>query len=158
MPIHAMTCSTIASGLHDINLLTKSLEWFCGKKGIVNCEKTTSFHGSPITLMKIKLSRSQSRMAFSRLGGIILNSLIEDIDSKLDEENRFHFRLNQFELVKGNLMQVNNNNNEESIKIIAKIEVYPGDKPKKVLLKLLTDSLERCERRGWLNTPPEFSI
>jgi len=155
MPIHAMTCSTIASGLHDVNLLTKSLEWLCGEKDIVEYEKTTSFYGSPITLMKIKLSRSQSRMALSRLGGRILNSLKDNYDSKLDNENRFHFRISQFELVKGNLLLANNS--ENAIKIIAKIEVYPGEEPENVLLKLLTDSLERCERRGWLNTPPEYS-
>ncbi len=156
MPIHAMTCSTIASGLHDINLLTRSLEWLCGKKDIFDYEKTTSFYGSPMVLIKTKLSRSQSRMALSRLGGEILNSLIKNIDSKLDEENRLHFRISQFELIKGKI--VLSNDKENSVKIIAKIEVYPGDKPAEILLKLLTDSLERSKRRGWLTDPPEFSI
>ena len=46
------------------------------------------------------------------------------------------------------------NNNEDVIKMVAKIEVYPWDNPQDVLSKLLTESLERCERRGWLNYPP----
>tara|TARA_B100000902_G_scaffold389925_1_gene437953 strand:- start:286 stop:735 length:450 start_codon:yes stop_codon:yes gene_type:complete len=147
-------CSTIASGLQDINLITKSLEWLCNKKEIVEIEKTTSYHGSPITLMKIKLSRSQSRMTLSRLGGDILNKLIEESEDRLDDENRLHFRLNQNELVKGKISM--GNINENSIKIIAKIEVYPGEQPLTILQKLLTESLERCERRGWLNKPPDF--
>ncbi len=154
MPIHALMCSTIASGLQDINLITKSLEWLCNKKEIVEIEKTTSYHGSPITLMKIKLSRSQSRMTLSRLGGDILNKLIEESEDRLDDENRLHFRLNQNELVKGKISM--GNINENSIKIIAKIEVYPGEQPLTILQKLLTESLERCERRGWLNKPPDF--
>ncbi len=154
MPIHALMCSTIASGLQDINLITKSLEWLCNKKEIVEIEKTTSYHGSPITLMKIKLSRSQSRMTLSRLGGDILNKLIEESEDRLDDENRLHFRLNQNELVKGKISM--GNINENSIKIIAKIEVYPGEQPLMILQKLLTESLERCERRGWLNKPPDF--
>ncbi|MBJ24491.1 MAG: hypothetical protein CMB64_07475 [Euryarchaeota archaeon] len=154
MPIHALMCSTIASGLQDINLITKSLEWLCNKKEIVEIEKTTSYHGSPITLMKIKLSRSQSRMTLSRLGGEILNKLIEESEDRLDDENRLHFRLNQNELVKGKISM--GNINENSIKIIAKIEVYPGEQPLMILQKLLTESLERCERRGWLNKPPDF--
>ena len=154
MPIHALMFSTIASGLQDINLITKSLEWLCNKKEIVEIEKTTSYHGSPITLMKIKLSRSQSRMTLSRLGGDILNKLIEESEDRLDDENRLHFRLNQNELVKGKISM--GNINENSIKIIAKIEVYPGEQPLMILQKLLTESLERCERRGWLNKPPDF--
>ena len=46
------------------------------------------------------------------------------------------------------------NGNEDIIKMTAKIEVYPGEKPQDVLLKLLTESLERCTRRGWLESPP----
>ena len=104
--------------------------------------------------MKIKLSRSQSRMTLSRLGGEILNKLIEESEERLDDENRLHFRLNQNELVKGKISM--GNINENSIKIIAKIEVYPGEQPLMILQKLLTESLERCERRGWLNKPPDF--
>jgi RNA binding exosome subunit len=156
MPIHTLVCSTNASGLHDTELLTKSLEWLCGKKDIIKFEKTTSFHGSPITLFKIKLSRSQSRMTLSRLGGEVLNSLINESESRLDDENRLHFRISQNELVEGKITLVNND--ENTIKIIAKIEVYPGDIPKKVLFKLLNESLERCERRGWLNSHPDYTI
>ncbi|HJM44828.1 MAG TPA: RNA-binding domain-containing protein [Candidatus Poseidoniaceae archaeon] len=154
MPIHALMFSTTASGLHDIELLTASLEWLCDDRNIVYCEKTTSFHGSPITLIKIKLSRSQSRRTLSRLGGIILDSLISQIDSKLDDENRLHFRISQNELVKGKISLANDT--EEVIKVIAKIEVYPGEDPKQKLLKLLNESLERCERRGWLHHHPNF--
>ena len=152
MPIHTLSCSTTASGIHDVNLITKSLEWMCDKKDIVTLEKTTSFHGSPITLMKIKLSRSQSRLTLSRLGGNLLNLLINEKNERLDEQNRLHFRLSQNELVKGKIILANNT--EDVIKMIAKIEVYPGEKPQEVLSKLLTESLERCERRGWLNQAP----
>jgi len=154
MPIHALMFSTTASGLHDIELLTTSLEWLCDDSNIVFSEKTTSFHGSPITLMKIKLSRSQSRKTLSRLGGIILDSLISQIDSRLDDENRLHFRISQNELVKGKISLANDT--EEVIKVIAKIEVYPGEDPKQKSLKLLNESLERCERRGWLHHHPNF--
>jgi len=154
MPIHALMFSTTASGLHDVELLTRSLEWLCddSNSNIVLCEKTTSFHGSPITLIKIKLSRSQSRRTLSRLGGKILNSLITQIDNRLDEENRLHFRISQNELVKGNISLANDT--EDVIKVIAKIEVYPGEDPKQKSLKLLNESLERSERRGWLHHHP----
>ena len=104
MPIHTLSCSTTASGIHDVDLITKSLEWMCDKKDIVTLEKTTSFHGSPITLMKIKLSRSQSRLTLSRLGGNLLNLLINEKNERLDDQNRLHFRLSQNELVKGKII------------------------------------------------------
>ena len=50
------------------------------------------------------------------------------------------------------------NNNEDVIKLVAKIEVYPGEEATDVALKLLNESLERCERRGWLNSHPEYLI
>ncbi len=156
MPIHSLSCSTTASGLHDVNLITKSLEWLCDKKDIVYLEKSTSFFGSPITLIKVKLTRSQSRLTFSRLGGNLLNLLINEKNERLDDENRLHFRLSQNELVKGKI--VLGNNNEDIIKMVAKIEVYPGEKPQDVLLKLLNESLERCSRRGWLDSPPSTII
>ena len=156
MPIHALMCSTIASGLQDVNLITKSLEWLCNKNKIVEVEKTSSFHGSPIILMKIKLSRSQSRMTLSRLGGVILKKLIDESEERLDDENRLHFRINQNDLVKGKITM--GNNSENTIKMTAKIEVYPGEKPLEVLNKLLTESMERCERRGWLNETPDFFV
>ena len=156
MPIHSLSCSTTASGVHDVDLITKSLEWLCDKKNIVSLEKSTSFHGSPITLMKVKLPRSQSRLTFSRLGGELLNLLIDEKNDRLDDENRLHFRLSQNELVKGKIVLANNN--EEVIKMVAKIEVYPGEKPQEVLSKLLNESLERCSRRGWLVSPPTTII
>tara|TARA_B100000287_G_scaffold391463_1_gene403136 strand:- start:4895 stop:5371 length:477 start_codon:yes stop_codon:yes gene_type:complete len=154
MPIHALMLSTTASGLHDIKLLEKSLEWLCCKEKIVNFEKTTSYHGSPITIMRIKLSRSQSRMALSRLGGTLLKTLVSEIQSRLDDENRLHFRISQNDLVEGKITLANNN--EDVIKLVAKIEVYPGEEATDVALKLLNESLERCERRGWLNSHPEY--
>tara|TARA_B100001778_G_C18535595_1_gene605734 strand:+ start:578 stop:1045 length:468 start_codon:yes stop_codon:yes gene_type:complete len=155
MPIHTLSCSTTASGIHDVDLIIKSLEWMCDKKNIVTLEKTTSFHGSPITLMKIKLSRSQSRLTLSRLGGNLLNLLINEKNERLDDQNRLHFRLSQNELVKGKIILASNT--EDVIKMVAKIEVYPGEKPQEVLSKLLTESLERCERRGWLNQAPSIN-
>jgi len=156
MPIHTLMLSTTASGLHDRELLVKGIEWLCGKTKIVTLEKTTSYHGSPITILKVKLSRSQSRMALSRLGGTLLNVLISEIQSRLDDENRLHFRISQNDLVEGKITLANNN--ENIIKLVAKIEVYPGEKAIDVALKLLKESLERCERRGWLNSHPNYAI
>ena len=152
MPIHTLSCSTTASGLHNLDLIIQSLEWLCDKKEVVKLEKTTSFHGSPITLLTIKLSRSQSRLTLSRLGENVLRVLINEKNERLDDENRLHFRLSQNELVRGKIRLANSN--EDIIKMTAKIEVYPGEKPQEVLLKLLTESLERCTRRGWLESPP----
>ncbi len=155
MPIHNLMCTTVASGLQDVDLIVKSLEWMCGKEKVVMAEKTKSFHGSPITILRINLSRSQSRMTLSRLGGKILTRLLKEINQRLDHENRLHFRLNLNELVCGKIVM--SNYHDSSIKMTAKIEVYPGQDPLEIARKLITESLDRCQRRGWINKPPEIS-
>ena len=154
MPIHNLICSTVVSGLQDVDLIIKSLEWMCKKEDIVKIEKTKSFHGSPITIINVKLSRSLSRMTLSRLGREVLTKLLDEANERLDNENRLHFRLNQNDLVSGKISIANNN--ESSIKMIAKIEVYPGEKPLEIVQKLISESIERGQRRGWFDKPPDF--
>jgi|GEM_PF-88272 RNA binding exosome subunit len=153
LPVHAVHLSVNASGLADIDRVAAALEWLLGIDDCVEAEKTPSFHGSPMFLLTASAdSKGKARRMVPRFGTSTLDSLASDLQispsNRIDENNSLHLRLDLDALTAGRIELVDAASTAEVIKVRIKLEVYPGDKPEEVALRLITEAREKAERNG----------
>ncbi len=68
----------------------------------VSISRVQGHHGNPIAVMEAELSRNRDiRAFFPKLGPAIAAELREEMDSRLDEDCSFYFRLDKQEAVQG---------------------------------------------------------
>jgi len=154
VPVHHLNCTTTASGVQSVELLETALRWLAGSTAEIRTEKTTSYHGSNLHLLQMKLKRGSARMFLSRLGRGVLEVLLAETGERIDETRNLHFRLLQEELVCGVILIADGAEDSVVVKISVKLEVYAGDDVQEVARRLLSESLERSIRRGWGEGPP----
>nr|AIF08157.1 hypothetical protein [uncultured marine group II/III euryarchaeote KM3_27_D02] len=153
LPVHAVHLTVNASGLADIERVATALEWLLGIEECVEAEKTPSFHGSPMFLLTASAnSKGKARRMVPRFGTETLDSLAADLQTspsnRIDENNSLHLRLDLDGLTAGRIELVDAARTAEVVKVRIKLEVYPGDNPEEVALRLITQAREKAERNG----------
>lgn len=129
MPIHNIDWRTNVSGVEDMNVMKNAIQWLCGTECKLNVEELKSFHGSTFYSIHGRYDASAAaRKSVARLGNPVLNYMLENIDSRLDEENCYHLRLNTKSLIAGKIKIVEKND-VPSIKVRMKIKVFPNEDP-----------------------------
>ncbi len=153
LPVHSVHLSVNASGLADVKRVASALEWLLGMEDCVEAEKTPSFHGSPMFLLTASAdSKGKARRAVPRLGTATLDSLATALrnspSNRIDENNILHLRLNLDGLTAGRIELLEPSDSAEVVKARIKLEVYPGDNPEEVALRLISEAREKAERNG----------
>lgn len=145
MGVHHVSWQSTASGVEDEYLHASALSWLVGDDDAVEVERMDSFHGSPIHIIRAELKRrGPATKSLSRLGVDVLESLEEELDSRMDENNVIHIRLDLLNLLAGKV-ELTKPGNRITIKGKAKLEVYPGDVPSDVAKATIAEAIKNAK-------------
>ena len=125
MGIHHIYCRATASGIDNLSSITDAMTWLCGNEDLIHIDRTTSYHGSEINLITVKLSKNKDiKLMVERLTKEDLSAIASNLDQRIDQDNTLHFRicLNSLIAQKINII----NSEKRSVKCNIKIESYPG--------------------------------
>lgn len=153
MGIHHISWQSTASGLEDEYIHAAALSWITGDDELVEIERMNSFHGSPIHVVTAEIKRrTKATKSLARLGSEVLESLKSELDSRLDEENVLHIRLDLLDLLSGKIT-LTFPGDRPTIKGRAKLEVYPGNEAIEIASSTLEKAIEDAERLGLPENP-----
>ena len=149
MGLHYVSWLSTASGIEDYQIHADALSWVIGDSEAVDIEQTKSYHGSPIYLVKAEIkNKSRATKSLSRLGVSNLEKLIKEINDRTDSQNVIHIRLCLRKLLSGEI-EVATPEDGLTVKGRAKIEVYPGNNPIDVAIKVLTEAINDAKKNTY---------
>ncbi|MBA86583.1 MAG: hypothetical protein CMB29_00745 [Euryarchaeota archaeon] len=125
MAIHHINCRVTASGVDNLSVLTDAMSWLCGSADLLVIEKSTSYHGSEINLITLKIGKNQDIRAF--FGKLIQGNypdIRQSITKRIDSSNTLHFRLCVDALIAKQIKFIDTK--LKTIKCNVKIKVFPG--------------------------------
>jgi RNA binding exosome subunit len=155
MGVHHISWHSTASGLEDELVVADALAWLVGDQEAVSIEGTTSFHGPSVHLVTAVLERKgPATHSLSRLGAEVLSQIENELDSRMDEENVIHIRLDLLDLLAGKV-SLTTPGERPTLKGRTKLQVYPGDDPNEIAIETLTKAREDSERLGLPETAKE---
>ena len=127
------------SAVDDVEVIEAAMSQLSSGKTQFIKEKSKSHHGAPQTLLEIKInSKKEAKQSLQSLGESVLNQIMEnDLDSQIDEDKVFHMRLSLSSFVAGNIRLAEGIERKSAVKGRYKIESYPGQEPREVLLELI---------------------
>ena len=144
MGLHHITWRATASAVAEESVVADAVAWLVGDPELVKIEQTTSYHGS---LMHMVTGRSKKKAnslkSLSRIGAENLQSLIEDIAVRFDENNTLHFRLDFNAFIDGEVILAKPGE-VSTIKCQTKVEVYPGQTATEECKKVLQAALKKA--------------
>ena len=112
-----------------------------GDSEITKSEQTTSYSGSKIHLISANVkNKGKATKSISRLGTDALNKILMELDSRLDEDNCIHVRLDLLALLSGKVV-VTSPGRHQTVKGKFKLEVYPGKSPMEVATSTIETAL-----------------
>ena len=125
MAVHYLTVRMNASGLDDLSVIRDAISWFVGNDSNIEEEKTTSYYGSPVYIFSSKINKNKLiDETLNKFETQEIQKMISMLDSRLDDENSFHFRISHNELVDGKVKIADPDSRTVKCKI--KFELYPG--------------------------------
>ena len=125
MGIHHIYCRATASGIDNLSSITDAMTWLCGNEDLIHIDRTTSYHGSEINLITVKLSKNKDiKLMIERLTKEDLSAIASNLDQRIDQDNTLHFRICLNSLIKQKINIINSE--KRSVKCNIKIESYPG--------------------------------
>lgn len=129
MGVHHVSWLSTVSGLEDEYIHAAALAWLVGDEEVIEIERMDSYHGSPIHLIKAELKRrGPATKSLSHLGAEVLESIKQELGTRMDENNVIHIRLDLLDLLAGKV-SLTNPGDRPTVKGKAKLEVYPGNNP-----------------------------
>ena len=153
MGVHHVSWKSTASGLEDEYVHAAALSWLVGIDEAVEIERMNSYHGSAIHIISAELKkRGQATKSLARLGGLVLSQLKNELDSRMDDDNVIHIRLDLLELLAGRI-SLTVPGDRPTVKGMAKLEVYPGNEPMDVAAETLEDAISAAQRLGLPENP-----
>jgi len=124
--LHHITWRATASAVTDVDSVADSLAWLVGDESWVEIDFTQSHHGSEMYLITAHCKKKSAALeSFAKLGPNNLEHLSTEYDTRMDENNTFHFRLELDSLIAGKLI-LSDASKPDTVKGQIKIEVYPG--------------------------------
>ncbi len=148
MGVHHVSWQSTASGLEDEYIHAAALAWLVGDDDLVEIERMDSYHGSPIHLIRAELKRrGPATKSLSHLGQEVLELIKNEIDTRMDENNVIHIRLDLLDLLAGKLT-LTVPGGRLTVKGKAKLEVYPGNEPIDVAIATLDEAIRTSKVRS----------
>ena len=145
MGVHHISWNSTASGLEDERIHAAALSWLVGDDEAVSIERMNSYHGSPVHLVVAEIKkRGPATKSLARLGAEVLEELELQLDTRMDEDNVIHIRLDLLDLLSGK-MTLTTPGIRATVKGRTKLQIYPGDDPlavaRETLQKAKTEAL-----------------
>ena len=126
--------------MDDLEIIQSAMKQLSAVNSEVSWEKSKSYHGSPQTILEMRINnKKNAKQSLELLGRSLLNQLVENgIESQIDDDKIFHIRLSLSSLVAGKLSLAEGSEWTSAVKGKYKIESYPGQDPSEVLLGLIS--------------------
>ena len=126
--------------MDDLEIIQSAMKQLSAVNSEVSWEKSKSYHGSPQTILEMRINnKKNAKQSLELLGKSLLNQLVENgIESQIDDGKIFHIRLSLSALVAGKLRLAEGSEWTSAVKGKYKIESYPGQDPSEVLLGLIS--------------------
>ena len=126
--------------MDDLEIIQSAMKQLSAVNSEVSWEKSKSYHGSPQTILEMRINnKKNAKKSLELLGKSLLNQLVENgIESQIDDDKNLHIRLSLSSLVAGKLRLAEGSEWTSAVKGKYKIESYPGQDPSEVLLELIS--------------------
>ena len=126
--------------MDDLEIIQSAMKQLSAVNSEVSWEKSKSYHGSPQTILEMRINnKKNAKKSLELLGKSLLNQLVENgIESQIDDDKILHIRLSLSSLVAGKLRLAEGSEWTSAVKGKYKIESYPGQDPGEVLLELIS--------------------
>ena len=126
--------------MDDLEIIQSAMKQLSAVNSEVSWEKSKSYHGSPQTILEMRINnKKNAKKSLELLGKTLLNQLVENgIESQIDDDKNLHIRLSLSSLVAGKLRLAEGSEWTSAVKGKYKIESYPGQDPGEVLLELIS--------------------
>ena len=126
--------------MDDLEIIQSAMKQLSAVNSEVSWEKSKSYHGSPQTILEMRVNnKKNAKKSLELLGKSLLNQLVENgIESQIDDDKNLHIRLSLSSLVAGKLRLAEGSEWTSAVKGKYKIESYPGQDPSEVLLELIS--------------------
>ena len=148
MGLHRISWRATASAVSSQDVVGDALAFLVGSEDMVSWERSTSYHGPDLYLFEAHSASKKDALAtFARLGRQALTQLLDTVESRLDEENILHIRLELDALIDGQIRLCENSGTAQ-VKGRAKIEVYPGQNPIEQVQLTIESALRLNEEVG----------
>ena len=140
MSLHSVSWRIHCSAMDDLEIIQSAMKQLSAVNSEVNWEKSKSYHGSPQTILEMRINnKKNAKQSLELLGRSLLNQLVENgIESQIDDDKNLHIRLSLSSLVAGKLRLAEGSEWTSAVKGKYKIESYPGQDPSEVLLELIS--------------------
>ena len=140
MSLHSVSWRIHCSAMDDLEIIQSAMKQLSAVNSEVSWEKSKSYHGSPQTILEMRINnKKNAKQSLELLGKSLLNQLVENgIESQIDDDKNFHIRLSLSSLVAGKLRLAEGSEWTSAVKGKYKIESYPGQDPSEVLLELIS--------------------
>ena len=140
MSLHSVSWRIHCSAMDDLEIIQSAMKQLSAVNSEVSWEKSKSYHGSPQTILEMRINnKKNAKQSLELLGKSLLNQLVENgIESQIDDDKIFHIRLSLSSLVAGKLRLAEGSEWTSAVKGKYKIESYPGQDPSEVLLGLIS--------------------
>ena len=101
-------------------------------------EISESEHGNSMMILEARITKQREfNDLFSKLGDDILDSILDDIDNRVDEDDMFYLRLDKQKAVQG-IYEVAHHG--DVISIFGKVQAHPAKK--EIAVKVLREFIE----------------
>ena len=126
--------------MDDLEIIQSAMKQLSAVNSEVSWEKSKSYHGSPQTILEMRINnKKNAKQSLELLGKSVLDQLVENgIESQIDDDKNLHIRLSLSSLVAGKLRLAEGSEWTSAVKGKYKIESYPGQDPGEVLLELIS--------------------
>jgi len=142
--LHHITWRATASGVADETVVADAIAWLVGNPELIDIERTTSYHGSELHMVSgVCKKKADSLKSLSRIGVENLQFLLDETETRFDENNTLHFRLDFNAFIDGEVVLATPGQ-VETIKCHTKIEVYPGQ----VAIEECKNILEKAKEKA----------
>ena len=100
--LHHITWRATASAVSDVDAVADAIAWLIGNESWVDVERTTSHYGSEIHMVAAFCKKKSAALdSFARLGSENLALLSKEFETRMDESNTLHFRIDLNALIGG---------------------------------------------------------
>ena len=146
--LHHITWRATASGIADETVVADAIAWLVGDPELVEIETTTSYHGSKLHMVTgVCKKKAHSLKSLSRIGTECLQTLLEEVDVRFDENHTLYFRIDFDAFIDGEVVLATSGQ-VGTIKCHTKIEVYPGQVAIEECKNVLKLALENIQTEG----------
>ena len=146
--LHHITWRATASGVADETVVADAIAWLVGDPELVEIELTTSYHGSRLHMVTgVCKKKAHSLKSLSRMGTECLQTLLEEIEVRFDENHTLYFRIDFDAFIDGEVVLATSGQ-MATIKCHTKIEVYPGQVAIEECKNILKLAIEKVVTEG----------